>query len=173
MTTATDPAALLVAPADGRVAFDLYASPIGRLLLASQAGALVGVGLDEAVWSATIDARWYRDHEALAAVRDELDEYFAGTRRTFTVPVALRGTRFQLDVWRALTAIAYGETASYGAIAAAVGRPRAARAIGAANHANPVPIVVPCHRVIGADGSLTGYGGGLDRKTFLLDLERA
>jgi methylated-DNA-[protein]-cysteine S-methyltransferase len=171
MTATTDRSVRIVTAGEGPRVFDLYDSPIGQLLLVAQSGALVELGLDEKAWSGGIDGL-PRDPDALTAVRSELDEYFAGVRQTFTIAVALRGTPFQLQVWESLTAIPYGETASYGAVAAAVGRPAAARAIGAANHVNPVPIVVPCHRVIGADGSLTGYGGGLDRKTFLLELER-
>lgn len=103
----------------------------------------------------------------------EIGEYLAGHRREFAVPLDLEGTPFQLKVWKALLAIPYGETRSYGEIARAVGRPQAARAVGMANHSNPIPIVVPCHRVIAGDGSLGGYGGGIRRKTRLLRLERA
>lgn len=102
----------------------------------------------------------------------ELDEYFAGKRRIFTLPVQPSGTEFQKKVWRALCDIPYGETRSYGQIARAVGNPKACRAVGMANHRNPISIVIPCHRVIGADGSLTGYGGGLRIKETLLELER-
>jgi methylated-DNA-[protein]-cysteine S-methyltransferase len=117
------------------------------------------------------DSRWVRDERALAPLRRELEEYFAGARREFDVELAPSGTPFQLEVWRALRAIPYGETASYGEIAAAVGQPGAARAVGGANNRNPIAIVIPCHRVIGASGSLTGYGGGLPRKQRLLALE--
>ncbi len=102
----------------------------------------------------------------------ELGEYFAGTRRTFTFPIRAHGTPFQQEVWRALQNIPYGETRTYGQIAAQIGRPKAVRAVGMANHRNPLPIVVPCHRVVGADGSLTGYAGGLGIKTLLLRLEK-
>ncbi len=101
----------------------------------------------------------------------ELSEYFAGQRRTFSAPLAARGTPFQERVWAALQQIPYGATASYGAIARAIGTPTAARAIGRANHENPIAIVIPCHRVIGADAKLVGYGGGLDKKVQLLTLE--
>jgi methylated-DNA-[protein]-cysteine S-methyltransferase len=117
------------------------------------------------------DSEWVRDDRALAPLRRELREYFAGERREFDVELAPAGSPFQLSVWRALRAIPYGETASYGEVAAAVGQPGAARAVGGANNRNPIAIVVPCHRVIGASGSLTGYGGGLDRKQRLLALE--
>lgn len=108
----------------------------------------------------------------LREAEKQLGEYFAGTRREFHLPLSLRGTPFQLSVWAALQKIPFGETRSYGQLAAMIGRPRACRAVGMANHANPVMIVVPCHRVIGSDGSLTGYGGGLEMKRFLLDLEQ-
>jgi methylated-DNA-[protein]-cysteine S-methyltransferase len=109
----------------------------------------------------------------LAEAARQLDEYFAGARREFDLDLAPRGTAFQLAVWDALLTIPYGETASYGDIARAVARPNAVRAVGQANGRNPLAIVVPCHRVIGSDHSLTGYGGGIDRKRFLLSLEGA
>ena len=102
----------------------------------------------------------------------QLEEYFAGKRKQFDLPLSLRGTEFQRQVWAALRDIPYGVTRSYGQIAQAVGRPKAVRAVGMANHRNPISIIVPCHRVVGADGSLTGYGGGLENKKFLLALER-
>src|SRR5436305_1285343 len=109
----------------------------------------------------------------LAAAAHQLEQYFAGERRGFDLPLAPEGTAFQQRVWRALLAIPYGETCSYGHIARAIGRPAASRAVGAANGKNPLAIVVPCHRVIGANGTLTGYGGGLPTKRWLLDLERS
>lgn len=111
-------------------------------------------------------------HEVLLQAEAELNEYFAGRRMRFSVPLFISGTEFQKKVWQALTGIPYGETRSYGEIAAAIGKPKACRAVGMANHVNPLPIFVPCHRVIGAGGSLTGYGGGLSTKVFLLELER-
>ncbi len=102
----------------------------------------------------------------------QLDEYFAGARREFSLPLLPRGTEFQRRVWRALETIPYGETRSYGGVAAAIGNPKAARAVGMANNRNPISIIIPCHRVIGAGGGLVGYGGGLDAKEFLLALER-
>lgn len=147
----------------------VHDSPIGPLTLASERGSLVGV------WFANADGippvAGERD-AVLDRVRRELDEYFAGSRRTFTVPVAPDGTPFQRTVWAALQTVKYGTTTSYGAIAAQIGSPKAVRAVGTANGANPIPIVIPCHRIIGADGSLTGFGGGIERKRFLLDLER-
>ena len=102
----------------------------------------------------------------------QLAEYFAGERRVFTVPLSPAGTPFQKRVWEALPSIPYGETSTYGAVAQRIGNPNACRAVGMANNRNPLPIIIPCHRVVGRDGSLTGYAGGLDRKQFLLDLER-
>ncbi|HZS94920.1 MAG TPA: methylated-DNA--[protein]-cysteine S-methyltransferase [Chloroflexota bacterium] len=117
------------------------------------------------------EARVVDEHPALDALSAQLTAYFEGTLRDFSIPLDLRGTPFQLAVWQALTEIPYGETRSYGAIARAIGRPQASRAVGMANHQNPVPIVVPCHRVIGSNGTLTGYGGGLLLKARLLELE--
>jgi methylated-DNA-[protein]-cysteine S-methyltransferase len=117
--------------------------------------------------SASID-----DHPMLARAAAQLGEYFAGKRQRFTVKLAPRGTAFQHRVWGALAAIPYGETRSYAQIARAIGKPTAMRAVGAANGRNPLPIIVPCHRVIGANGTLTGFGGGLPTKQWLLDLER-
>ena len=109
----------------------------------------------------------------LLQAADQLRAYFAGELREFDLPLAPRGTPFQLSAWAAVSAIPYGRTATYAEIAAAIGRPSACRAVGAANGRNPLPVIVPCHRVIGAAGALTGYGGGLDRKRSLLDLEAA
>ena len=106
-----------------------------------------------------------------AGLRRQLEEYFAGERQEFDLRLAPEGTPFELSVWDALKRIPFGETRSYGEIAQAIGRPGSARAVGRANGANPIPIVVPCHRVIGADGSLTGFGGGLDAKSRLLEIE--
>ena len=102
----------------------------------------------------------------------ELDSYFAGKLKVFTVPIKLAGTDFRMRCWEALSKIPYGETVSYGQLADRIGNPKASRAVGGANHHNPIAVIVPCHRVIGADGSLTGFGGGLDKKRFLLELER-
>ncbi len=119
--------------------------------------------------SLSFDSAW---PEVLRQAVRELNEFFAGTRRTFTVPLAPVGTPFQQQVWRALQTIPYGATCSYRDIACAVGRPAACRAVGMANHCNPIPIIIPCHRVVGADGRLTGYAGGLAIKSRLLQLER-
>jgi len=118
-----------------------------------------------------LDPGWRRDDRAYDGVREQLTEYFAGQRQCFEVPLALHGTAWEQRVWQALLAIPYGETRSYGEIASSVSAPAAARAVGMANAHNPVAVIVPCHRVIGASGRLTGFGGGLQRKRALLDLE--
>lgn len=150
-------------------------SPVGPLLLVGElhAGelALSGIHFEGAARSADIMAHAREDAPAFADVVRQLEEYFRGERSTFEIVLSPRGTPFQREVWRALSSIPYATTTTYGAIARAVGRPRAVRAVGAANGQNPLPIVVPCHRVIGSDGTLTGYGGGLERKRVLLDLE--
>ena len=142
-------------------------SPIGDLLL---------VGVDEGLLQIHFSGAEppddaVNDGARFARVMRQLDEYFAGKRKTFDVTLAMRGTAFQLDVWRALQRIPYGETRTYSGIANQIGRPSATRAVGAANGANPIPIIVPCHRVIGTSGSLTGFGGGIDVKRRLLQLE--
>jgi methylated-DNA-[protein]-cysteine S-methyltransferase len=114
---------------------------------------------------------WRRDDDALARVRIQLDEYFAGERTSFELQLALDGSAFQRTVWHALTEIPYGQTISYGELARRIGRPDLARAVGTANGQNPIAVIVPCHRVIGSNGKLVGYGGGLDNKRLLLDLE--
>jgi len=121
------------------------------------------------------DPAWIRDdhHPLIQEARRQLEKYFAGELRQFDLPLDLQGTPFQKRVWAALLAIPYGETRSYSQLALQIGAPRAARAVGSANHANPLAIVVPCHRVIAAGGVLGGYGGGLDRKRFQLELERS
>ena len=115
---------------------------------------------------------WERSEAPFAAVAAQLEEYFAGSRDTFEVPLELHGTPFELRVWNALQEIPYGETMGYGELASRIGQPTAARAVGLANGRNPIGVIVPCHRVIGANGSLTGYGGGIERKRILLELER-
>ncbi len=119
-----------------------------------------------------VESGWVEDRDALVEVVRQLDEYFAGARADFDLELAPRGTPFQLEVWQQLRRIPYGETISYGELATRVDRPGAARAVGAANGQNPIAIIVPCHRVIGADGSLTGFGGGLPWKRWLLAREQ-
>ena len=148
-------------------------SPLGTLLLTAEDGALTGVHFPGQKHDRPRQRDWRRaeDEPVLAKARSQLAEYFEGKRNGFELPLAPRGTPFQQAVWRALLAVPFGATSSYGSIAAEVGRPRAVRAVGAAIGANPIGIVIPCHRVVGADGSLTGYAGGLDRKAKLLALE--
>jgi methylated-DNA-[protein]-cysteine S-methyltransferase len=147
-------------------------SPVGELLAsADTAGRITGLHFLDGHRIPARDSNWVRDDQALAPLCRQLEEYFAGERREFDLDLAPSGSPFQLSVWRELQAIPYGETASYGEIAAAVGQPGAARAVGGANNRNPIAIVIPCHRVIGANGTLTGYGGGLPRKQRLLALE--
>jgi methylated-DNA-[protein]-cysteine S-methyltransferase len=149
-------------------------SPLGPLTLIASGGALTGVYMNGRT-PASADAAGAAE-DADAAVLDEavrqLSEYFGGQRQSFDLPLALEGTAFQRRVWDALLGIGYGQTVSYGELADEIGQPTAARAVGLANGRNPVSIIVPCHRVVGADGSLTGYGGGLDNKQRLLELER-
>ncbi|NLE73059.1 MAG: methylated-DNA--[protein]-cysteine S-methyltransferase [Actinobacteria bacterium] len=149
-------------------------SPLGRVLLTSDGDSLTGLHLEGQKHEPQPDNDWTRDDALLlfAATATQLAEYFAGTRSSFDLPVAPMGTPFQQEVWRLLQEIPYGARISYGDIAREMGRPQAARAVGAAVGRNPVSIIVPCHRVVGSDGSLTGYAGGLERKTTLLELER-
>lgn len=148
-------------------------SPVGMLTIAGSGGALGHVVLAHAAHPPRDRSGWVEAPRAFGDVVAQLEEYFAGTRTTFDLVLRPTGTVFQRRVWDALSRIPYGETRTYGEIAEAIGQPGAARAVGLANGRNPIAIVVPCHRVIGADGSLTGYGGGLDVKRALLDLERA
>lgn len=163
-----------------------FLSPVGPLFLAASQLGLVALEFDARLpGQQTIrpnprdvraEAKQIQFAESPNAMRDytrELDEYFAGTRREFTFPLDMRGTDFQVACWRALLAIPYGETRTYADIARAVGRPQGFRAVGMANNRNPIAIVVPCHRVIASDGTLCGYGGGLDIKRKLLELEGA
>ena len=145
-----------------------YDSPVGRLLLARGPQGLALISFPSGSRTQRPAPGWQRDDGALAAAVSQLAEYFAGTRQAFSLPLRPAGTAFQLSVWTALREIPFGATISYGELARRIGLPSAARAVGAANGANPLPIVVPCHRVIGADHSLTGFGGGLATKRFLL-----
>jgi methylated-DNA-[protein]-cysteine S-methyltransferase len=155
--------------AESRTWTTVFDSPVGPLRLTSDGHALTGVLFNEPA----PDDSWVEDDAPFAEVIGELREYFAGARTTFDVPIRSTGTAFQKTVWAALRDIPYGETRSYGQLAEAIGNPNAVRAVGLANSRNPISIIVPCHRVIGSNGSLTGYSGGLDRKRTLLDLERA
>lgn len=148
-------------------------SPLGTLRLTAEGGKLKGVHFRGQKHEPKPQPDWQRadDEPVLAQAREQLAEYFAGRRKRFELPLAPEGTPFQRAVWQALLAVPFGATSTYGAIAHAVGRPTAARAIGAAIGANPIGIVVPCHRIIGRDGTLTGYAGGIERKSRLLALE--
>ena len=149
-------------------------SPAGLLFLAASAKGLVRLEFEARMQRVNLNAIQLREsRSALAPYLCELDEYFAGARREFSLPLDLRGTEFQLACWHALLEIPYGETRSYRDIAQAIGHPHAYRAVGMSNNRNPIAIVVPCHRVIASSGSLCGYGGGLDIKRKLLELEQS
>jgi methylated-DNA-[protein]-cysteine S-methyltransferase len=152
--------------------YTLMASPIGELLLAGGDDGLRCVHMPPRAGGHVVASDWRRDDGALAEPRRQLDAYFAGELTEFELRLAPRGTPFQRRVWAGLCEIPFGETRSYGELAESIGCPGAARAVGLANGRNPIAVVIPCHRVIGADGSLTGYGGGLDRKRLLLAHER-
>lgn len=148
-----------------------FDTPIGELLLAGEDDALTMIGFPKGAMRRDPEADWIFNEQPFEEVRRQLSEYFAGERKDFDLPLALNGTEFQVSVLEALQEIPYGETTSYGVIAKRIGRPKAVRAVGAANGRNPIPIIVPCHRVIGSSGDLTGFGGGLDTKEALLRLE--
>jgi len=148
-----------------------FDSPIGPLLAARDDIGITALLLPHGDRPAEPHDAWLRDDGAFDDVREQLAEYFAGTRTAFELPLRLVGTAFQRRVWTALCDIPCGETRSYGELAATIGTPTASRAVGAANGQNPIAVVVPCHRVIGANGSLTGYGGGLPAKRWLLEHE--
>ncbi len=147
-------------------------SPVGPITLAGDGDTLTNLRMVDQTHEPDGRDGWVRDDHAFAKAAEQLDEYFAGERTEFDLPLRLDGTEFQQAVWAALLEIPYGETWSYGELAEHIGRPAAFRAVGLANGRNPIGIIVPCHRVIGASGSLVGYGGGLDRKQQLLGLER-
>ncbi|MFT5548958.1 MAG: methylated-DNA-[protein]-cysteine S-methyltransferase [Candidatus Azotimanducaceae bacterium] len=146
-------------------------SPIGKLLLVGDDNGLAIIGLPKGKGVVVPESSWQLSDDCFEEAERQLNEYFAGARKTFDLKLAPTGTDFQLAVLEALQGIPMGETRSYLQIAHQIERPKAVRAVGAANGRNPLPIVIPCHRVIGADGSLTGFGGGLDAKLFLLELE--
>jgi len=157
---------------NGLIHYDDMDSPIGRLRLVADRDGLREIWFEQGRHQKAVEPNWIRATEPLAFVRLQLEEYFAGERQHFELPLHPQGTPFQLEVWRELARIPYGVTISYGELARRIEQPQAVRAVGAANGRNPLPIVLPCHRVIGSDGSLTGFGGGLPTKRYLLQLEQ-
>ena len=153
--------------------YDFYASPQGQMLLVAHEEGLAGVYFDGQKYLPQVASQWRRDaqHAALRQAKRELAEYFGGERKRFDVALAPEGTPFQRSVWKAIASVGFGETISYGELAKRAGCPGSARAAGAATGRNPIGIIVPCHRIVGSNGSLTGYAGGLDRKRALLALE--
>ena len=144
-----------------------YDTPVGKLCIWEEDDSITRV-----TWSKVPQEYIQEETELILNCKIQLEEYFAGNRKQFDLPLAPKGTDFQKRVWKALTDIPYGETRTYGEIAAAVGSPKAARAVGMANNKNPIGIIVPCHRVVGADGKLVGYAGGMEKKEWLLNLEQ-
>ncbi|MEU3210439.1 methylated-DNA--[protein]-cysteine S-methyltransferase [Nocardiopsis alba] len=166
------PAVRFRTPLPGPTRYATMDSPWGELLLFGDGESLGGVWtLSKDESPRRIPEGWIADAAPFVEVERQLNAYFAGELREFDLPLAPAGTAWQLRVWRALTTIPYGETTGYGRLAEELGRPTASRAVGTANGRNPISVIVPCHRVIGADGSLTGYAGGLERKRHLLSLE--
>ncbi|HET7268251.1 MAG TPA: methylated-DNA--[protein]-cysteine S-methyltransferase [Oleiagrimonas sp.] len=157
---------------DQIIRYDYIDTPIGPLLLAMDDAGLTHVGLPHDKHPVAPGSGWTRDARRLAVATQQFTAWFAGELRAFDLPLHASGTAFQQSVWQALCDIPYAATESYGALAKRIDKPRAVRAVGAANGANPLAIIVPCHRVIGANGSLTGYGGGLPAKRWLLAHER-
>lgn len=162
--------ATLVGIAEPRF-FEIYHSPLGELLLVANDDSLLEIRFPEATRKEKLPQQCTKGSTLCARAAAQLEAYFAGDLQTFDLPLSPQGTPFQQRVWKALLDIPYGKTISYGELAHRIDRPTASRAVGAANGQNPLPIVLPCHRVIGSNGSLTGYGGGLHRKETLLELE--
>lgn len=153
------------------ISYSTLKSPVGPLLLAGDTDGLRMVHFASGRRPKSPESDWVENETAFRNVKQQLQEYFAGKRKDFDLPLVLEGTEFQLLVWRNLQKIPYGETVSYGQLARRIGSPDAARAVGLANGSNPIPIIIPCHRVIGSNGDLTGFGGGLPVKKKLLALE--
>jgi len=156
---------------EGDTYYHWYQSPFGRLLITGNRSALPTLTFPGK--NAIAADQWIQDPDQFTEVCQQLDQYFAGKLTSFNLPLAPRGTEFQQSVWRELMNIPYGETTSYGIVAKKLNNPKAVRAVGSANGRNPIPVIIPCHRVIGSDGSLTGFGGGLPTKSFLLNLENS
>lgn len=148
-------------------------TPIGAILIAGDDEAVSRIGFTTGKQVCQPESNWVNEPAPLRRATEQLEQYFAGERRQFDLKLAMRGTAFQMRAWQVLLTIPYGEAWSYGQLAEALGSPGAARAVGRANATNPLPLVVPCHRVIGADGTLTGFGGGLSAKQWLLHFEGA
>src|SRR5882672_5504217 len=155
----------------GEVSCTRIDSPVGKLLLAADAQGLRLVSFESSKRAAPVQPEWKEDKAPFAEAIRQLQAYFVGELREFDLPLAPEGTEFQLRVWDSLRTIPYGETISYGQLAQKIGNPKAVRAVGLANGCNPIPIIIPCHRVSGSDGGLTGFGGGLSNKRKLLALE--
>jgi methylated-DNA-[protein]-cysteine S-methyltransferase len=155
--------------------YDLYESPYGRILLVASDEGLSGVYFDGQKYHPRIEAGWRLDarHAPLRQAKRELAEYFGGERKRFETAIAPQGTPFQRAVWKAISTVDFGTTITYGELARRAGSPGSARAAGAATGRNPIGIIVPCHRIVGSNGSLTGYAGGLEKKRALLALEGA
>ncbi|MBL4571619.1 MAG: methylated-DNA--[protein]-cysteine S-methyltransferase [Gammaproteobacteria bacterium] len=151
--------------------YHYHNTSIGELLLAGDGDYLSLLGFPHGKMQRRHEREWSRDTAPFADTCFQLDAYFAGELKKFDLPLMPKGTAFQESVWQALTEIPYGETWSYGQLAAKIEKPKASRAVGAANGMNPIPVIIPCHRVIGASGKLTGFGGGIETKQFLLELE--
>lgn len=144
-----------------------YETPVGKICIGEENGCITHV-----TWTKIPKEYVLEETELIQSCKKQLEEYFAGKRKAFDLPLAPKRTAFQQKVWKALTEIPYGETRTYGEIAAGIGNPKAARAVGMANNKNPIGIIIPCHRVVGANGKLVGYAGGMEKKAFLLELER-
>lgn len=157
--------------AQGTAVWATIDSPVGEILVIGDGEAVTHLYMTGEGGHGRDERPGRNDPAALADALEQLEQYFAGERTEFDLPLRPQGTEFQRSVWHALEQIPYGETRSYGQIAAAVGRPKAARAVGMANNRNPISVFIPCHRVVGADGALVGYGGGMSRKVWLLDHE--
>ncbi|PCJ22951.1 MAG: cysteine methyltransferase [SAR86 cluster bacterium] len=151
--------------------YEYHTTPIGKLLLAGDGDSLNLLGFPGGKMQRRHEPEWVSDSSSFKEVRQQLDSYFAGELEEFELSLKPTGTTFQESVWQALLEIPYGETWSYGQLAKHIGKPKASRAVGAANGLNPIPVIIPCHRVIGASGKLTGFGGGLETKQYLLGLE--
>jgi methylated-DNA-[protein]-cysteine S-methyltransferase len=171
MTTTSTTTVERFCEAPDRVFWEAVASPLGEFLLAGDGATLVAARLPGSWTHDDVPRAWTQRRGAMGAAAAQLAAYFAGTRRAFELEFAPNGTTFQRSVWDALCTIPYGTTASYGDVARRIDKPRATRAVGLANNRNPIALFIPCHRVIGANGSLTGYGGGLEMKSWLLDHE--